>query len=130
MAKKVINKAALRTIKKTIPEGTATLAVNWFRNSFRKQGFTDTGFKKWKKRKPGAPRNRGRAILTDTGRLRRSIRKNRVTFRRSIISTNVPYGIYHNEGISPQPQRKFMGNSEQLRRKSIKFKLYIPSSSL
>ncbi len=121
MAKKVINKSMIRNLKKVIPEGSATIAVNWFKDSFRKQGFTDKGFRRWKKRKPGAPRDRGRAILTDTGRLRRSIRKERVTYRRTIISTRVPYAIYHNEGIAPQPQRQFMGNSEQLRRKTLKF---------
>jgi phage gpG-like protein len=120
MAKKVIDRAAINRIKKQVPEIAATLAVNWFKDSFRRQGFTDTGFRKWQKRKPGAKRNRGRAILVDTGRLRRSIRKKKVTYRQTVIGTSVPYAAFHNEGIKPQPQRQFIGESEKLNRKTIK----------
>jgi phage gpG-like protein len=125
MAKKQLGGRAtrdkVRKLRRDIPQGTATLAVGWFRESFRKQGFTDTGFKRWKKRKPNAKRNKGRAILTDTGRLKRSIRKERVTLRQTRIVSKLPYSARHNEGLDNMPQRKFMGESQKLERKMLKF---------
>lgn len=103
------------------------MAVEWFRASFRKRGFTDKGFKKWKKRKKKEP---GRAILVKTGDLKRSIRKGRVSFRQTTISSKLPYSAIHNEGLDgiafgkypfKMPQRKFMGESQKLERKMIKF---------
>jgi phage gpG-like protein len=111
----------VRKLKKDIPQGTATLAVGWFQDSFRKQGFTDTGFKRWEKRKRVDRRRPGRAILVDTGRLRRSIRKERVTFRQVRIVSKLPYSARHNDGLKGMPQRKFMGESQKLERKMLKF---------
>lgn len=149
MAKKVINRRALSRIKKELPEYISTTAVNWFTQSFRKQGFTDAGLKRWQKR---SRRNRdtGRAILVKTGDLKRSIRKKRVTFRRMSIQSSLPYAEIHNEGGTVKgtfkvkehtrkirgkqrtikahnrtvnfemPKRQFMGESEKLNRKTIK----------
>lgn len=120
----------VRQLKKSIPAQTSSMAVEWFENSFTRQGFTDRRFKRWKKRKPYAPRNEGRAILVDTGTLRRSIRKERVTFRQVRIVSKLPYSAIHNDGLRGKawgrheftmPQRKFMGNSQKLERKMLKF---------
>jgi phage gpG-like protein len=113
----------VRALKRTIPKATATMAVEWFRESFRKQGFTDRSFKKWKKRKV---RDDGRAILVKDGRLKRSIIKERVEFRQTKIVSNLPYSAIHNEGLEGKawgkhpfkmPERKFMGESQKLERK-------------
>ena len=111
----------IRQLKKSIPAQTSSMAVEWFENSFTRQGFTDRRFKRWKKRKPYAPRNEGRAILVDTGTLRRSIRKERVTFRQVRIVSKLPYSAVHNDGLGNMPQRKFMGESQKLERKMLKF---------
>jgi phage gpG-like protein len=130
MAKKVIDRRKLNRLKSDMPEVIATMAVGWFQDSFKKQGFTDRKFKRWKKRKPNAPRNKGRAILTDTGDLKRSIRKTRVSFRRITISSKLPYSAIHNEGLMGKawgkhpfkmPERRFIGESEKLNRKTLKF---------
>jgi phage gpG-like protein len=131
MAKKQLGSRAIRNkvraLRKDIPEGIATMAVGFFQESFRKQGFTDRKFKRWQKRKV---RDKGRAVLTGTGDLKRSIRKGRVSLRRTVISSKLPYSAIHNEGLMckawgkhpfKMPQRKFMGESQKLERKMLKF---------
>lgn len=65
-----------------------------FDRNFTRQGFFS---KAWQRRVPGTPRDGQRAILTDTGQLRRSIRSvvsgNSITF-----ITDLPYAAIHNEG--------------------------------
>ena len=84
--------------KRKLPRIIGNEAVNFAKENFRKQGFDDGSVKKWKARKPNAQRNQGRAILTDTGRLRRSIRITKVAGNRIYIGSNVPYAQIHNEG--------------------------------
>ena len=145
----------IREMQRELPIKVGNMALNWFKGSFRRQGFTDKGFRRWKKRTPSAPRNKGRAILTDTGTLKNSLRITKRTLRQVTISTRVPYADIHNEGgvISGNqsvraherkytkgrlkgrtvkvksfnrdvnttiPQRKFMGDSEQLQRRITK----------
>lgn len=84
--------------KKSLPQAIGTEAVNFAKDNFRKQGFQDVGIKKWKKRKAGSRRNRGRAILVDTGTLKRSIRITRITRSQVHIGSSVEYAQIHNEG--------------------------------
>jgi phage gpG-like protein len=74
-------------------------AKNFFVNSFREQGFEDKTVEKWKPRKIEGKR-KGRAILVDSGDLRRSIIRQPVNKAQlSVkISTDVPYAKIHNEG--------------------------------
>lgn len=79
-------------------------AVNFFVDSFRKQGWQGASFEPWVKRKAvtrwgKTPRNNGRAILVDSGRLRRSIRITSVHAMNVTIGTDVPYAKAHNEGL-------------------------------
>lgn len=78
--------------------------INFFLDSFKKQGWLGDSFQPWVKRKTitkwgKTPRNNGRAILVDTGRLRRSIRITSVSTGSVTIGTDVPYARAHNEGI-------------------------------
>lgn len=86
-----------------IPEKVATVAVNFFKRRFIDQNWLDTYTKPWKPRKEDRNRKRNlrryRGILTKTGRLRRSIRKIKVTPDYIIIGTDVPYARAHNEGF-------------------------------
>lgn len=87
-----------KQFKKTLPQAIGTEAVNFAKDNFRRQGFQDIGVRKWKKRKPGSQRNKGRGILIDTGKLKRSIRITRITGSRVYIGSNVIYAQIHNEG--------------------------------
>ena len=71
--------------------------LQWFDDSFQKQGFTDRGFQVWQKRKSPDQRPGG-AILIDTTFLRKSLNvleesKNDIEF-----GTHVPYASNHNNG--------------------------------
>lgn len=91
--------AVLAAYKK-LPTEIATVAVNFSKDRFRDQAWLDTSKEKWAKLK--APRSRkgrkSQTILVDTGRLKRSIRKVKVTQNQIIIGTDVPYAEVHNEG--------------------------------
>lgn len=91
-------------------------AKNFFVNSFRLQGFEDKSVEKWKPRKTQTKRNIGRAILVQSGDLRRSIIRQPVNKANlSVkISTDLVYAKVHNEGIGNMPKRQFIGNSYKL----------------
>ena len=91
-------------------------AKNFFVNSFRVQGFEDKSVDKWKPRKKQTKRNIGRAILVQSGDLRRSIIRQPVNKANlSVkISTDLVYAKVHNEGIGKMPKRQFIGNSYKL----------------
>lgn len=89
---------AYEEFKRRLPRVIGQEAVNFAKDNFRRQGFQDNPFQKWKQRKPGAARNKGRAILVDTGRLKRSIRVTRTTATKVYIGSNVDYAEAHNEG--------------------------------
>jgi phage gpG-like protein len=120
-----------------IPGRAATIAVNFSKERFRAQNWLDSRTEPWVKRKEGrrlARKNRGRAILVKSGRLKRSIRKIYVGSNRAIIGSDVPYAAVHNYGSEKQstgtynirtrrentsnrqgiPRRQFMGNSRAL----------------
>ena len=104
-----IIRKAQADMKKAIKEMVTIMgveAINHYKKSFADQGFTDDGFVAWRKRKDRKDTykrgerslNVGRAVLTKTGRLRRSLRKQRFGQYGVMIYTNVPYSEIHNEG--------------------------------
>jgi len=91
-------------------------AKNFFVNSWRLQGFEDRSVQKWVARKKQDKKRAGRAILVDSGDLRRSIirepvNKSQLSVK---ISTDLPYAKVHNEGVGKMPKRQFMGDSYKL----------------
>lgn len=78
--------------------------VNFALDNFKRQGFLGDSLQPWRPRKnPNkwgqAPKRNSRAILVDTGRLRRSIRVVRSNWQEIVIGTDVPYAKAHNEGL-------------------------------
>lgn len=89
----------LDRVRIRLPQAMADAARNFFVDSFTKQGWdTGHGIKKWKPRKKSDGRRR-RAILVKSGRLRKSIRIRRATFRRITIAAEAPYAAAHNFGV-------------------------------
>jgi len=84
-------------------------SLKFFKDNYNKEGFEDSVFEKWKPKK----RPNGQPTLVATGLLRKSFKaiigRNKVT-----ISNPVAYGLYHNQGTSRLPKRKFLGNSRVL----------------
>ena len=90
--------AKVAAIKSQLPDAMATTALNFFVDSFRRQGWRDKGLTKWKPRKGNV--DPGRAVLVKRGHLRTSIRKMLVSWQRSEIGTNHPAAEAHNEGFN------------------------------
>ena len=89
--------ASLQKMKSTLPTVLGKRIKNFTLEAFRKQGFTDSGFTKWKPRKKN--KDAGRAILVKTGKLRRSIKVSRANWTRVVVgSYGVAYAQIHNEG--------------------------------
>lgn len=129
----------LARVYRVLPGMAATVAVNFSKDRFRQQNWIDNRTEPWVKRKENAKlarRNRGRAVLVKSSRLKRSIRKIYVGSTRAIIGSDVPYASVHNYGSGKQgtgtfniktrrentsngkgiPRRQFMGNSAALAR--------------
>lgn len=96
--------------KKRLPNKIAITAVNFFKRNFKVGGFVDSPFRKWKD--STNPRKRG-TTLVQSGRLRRSIKKLKVSFRWIVVGvpSDVKYARIHNEGgnipITPKMRRYF-----------------------
>lgn len=88
---------ALQRTFRAMPAAVGTMAVNFYKDRFRRQGWQDERFEAWKPRK-GRPDRRRRALLVQSGRLRRSIRVIRSSFDSVTVGTDVPYARTHNEG--------------------------------
>lgn len=89
--------AMAETLKSDMRRHAKVYCLQWFDDSFQNQGFTDAAFEAWDKRDPD--KSPGRAVLTDTTFLRKSLAvlnedQNTVRF-----GTHVPYAATHNFGL-------------------------------
>lgn len=88
-----------KNLKRRLPRMVGQVAVNFSKDNFRRQGFLDGGrVNKWKKRKYDNG-NQGKALLTQSSRLKKSVAIIRASPSEIVIGTRgVPYGNIHNEG--------------------------------
>jgi len=127
-----LTKRLFKQQKRTLPIILGNQAKNFFLQAFRKGGFTDVGFKRWRRRKKRLPRGRFSptefepANLTKTRKLKRSIKVRPAPFKLTRIFTNLVYAAIHNFGLQglafgkhefQMPEREFIGNSRVLERK-------------
>ena len=96
----------IQTIIKNILRDIQVELTDEFDQNFERQAFFS---EKWQRRKsPG--RNEGRAILTNTGQLRRSI-KSQTTDSSITFFSDLPYAAIHNEGgdirVTPRMKKFF-----------------------
>lgn len=89
---------AFQDFKRRSPRIVGNLAVQYFKMNFRIGGFVDVTIQKWRPRKAGAVRNKGRALLVNTGRGRRSIRIMKIFPGVVVVGTDVNYMSMHNTG--------------------------------
>lgn len=119
--------ANLIALKGRVPTLVGNIMVNNALDNLRQQ--VDTSGNPLKPRRARAPRNAGRAILTDTGRGRRSIAFSTQGYQ--VRLTGVDYMVAHNEGVNKTvtarsragrsytrrmnlPQRRFAGPGNKL----------------
>lgn len=95
------NQVALKfhKVRGQLPGVLGTVAMNYFKDSFRRQGWRDQYLVAWEKRKDQGRRNKGKAIMVQSGRLRNSIRIVESTWARTVIGTAVPYADANNSGF-------------------------------
>jgi phage gpG-like protein len=114
---------ALNVLKTTMPKVLANDCVNFFKASFKKQGWDDQGLVKWKGRKNDVDPGRAILIGKGSGHLRQSIVVQSANWQKVVIVSQLPYSAIHNEGLDGKafgkhnfkmPKRKFMGNSKKL----------------
>lgn len=110
-----------------LPARAATEAVNFSKERFRAQNWVDNTTQPWRKRKVikgESNRRAGRAVLTDTGRLKRSIRKVRVTKTSATIGTDVPYAQAHNDGYRGRVTQRVGAHTRSTRKGTINVKAH------
>jgi len=124
--------AKFEETKRVLPKIFANDAMNFVNDNFKKQGFDNMpverwrevkrrmqGTKAWKYPKKKALGRRTRAILVQTGRLRRATYIKKATWAETTIANPTPYADYHNSGTARIPQRQFMGHSKALEKIQI-----------
>jgi phage gpG-like protein len=88
-----------------LPQEVGNIAVNYFLESFQKEGLE--GEPAWTPRKDGTStgdRTTRRNLLVKTGKLRRSIRIVRLTANSVTIGSDMPYAKIQNEGGTTHPK--------------------------
>lgn len=105
-----------RKFRRKLPDAISTMAVNDFKENFKRQGYYDEKgkFHPWKERKKAKKRGRGKStILVESARLKRGIKK-APTYDAARVTNSVIYAKRHNEGYEQTPARPFMVTSKQL----------------
>lgn len=101
--------------------------LNFFLDSFTKQGWLGAGgMERWPARKKvtkwGKTPRPGRALLVDSGRLRRSVRIISKSPLQIVWGTDVPYARVHNEGFRAgviQQVNQFSRRNKKTGKKSL-----------
>lgn len=131
----------LSKLYRKFPEMAAIEAVNFSKERFVRKNWVDRTVTAWKPRKPSPEwlneaqkkaANRG-SLMVKSGRLKRSIRKIKVTRNSVTIGTDVPYAEAHNEGAVinqmvnvKQHSRKRKGRTETVKAHRRKRKITLP----
>jgi phage gpG-like protein len=113
-------------MKREVPLKVANASVNYFTNTWKKQGF---GSDSWQPRKKETKKTQGKAILVGTGKLRKAVQGSLklATFEKIQLVVDLPYAAVHNYGLHAgrgagfeMPKRQFMGDNKELRELQIK----------
>ena len=91
--------AHFKRVVQYVPVMLANDALNFFLDSFNRQGWLGDSFQPWQRRKVNKGRSKGRAILIDSARLKRGERIVSITNGVIIIGNSTPYAKAHNDGF-------------------------------
>jgi phage gpG-like protein len=84
----------------TLPAIIGNEVVNFSKENFNRQGFLGDTFEPWRKRK--SRKDRGRAILVKTARLKRGTRVIRANWSAVVVGNDAPYAKAHNDGSTQE----------------------------
>lgn len=137
----IIKLKKLSKLYQKFPELAAIEAVNFSKERFVRKNWVDKTVTAWKKRKPSPDWHsdaqkkaaaRG-SLMVKSGRLKRSIRKIKVTRNSVTIGTDVPYAEAHNEGAEinqtvtiKRHTRKRKGRTETVKSHRRRRKIKLP----
>lgn len=122
----------LRKLYEKFPAMAAIEAVNFSKERFVRKNWVDKSVTAWKKRKPSPDwysdaqkkaANRG-SLMVKSGRLKRSIRKIKVTQNSVTIGTDVEYAQAHNEGETINQTVNIKAHSRQRKGRSEKVRAH------
>lgn len=82
---------------KALPRLAGNMALNFYNDSWSRQGYVNARYQSWAKRKNPDADGRFRRILVKSGNLRRSLKMN-VNGNQVAIYSDLPYAQIHNEG--------------------------------
>jgi len=100
------------------------MAVQFYKDSFRRQGFIDQSFEAWENRKVADRSRAGRRnIGTKTGRLKHSIRVISKSRTSVFIGTDVPYAQRFNEGFTGRVQQRVRTHEVRRHRRRVNGKV-------
>jgi len=92
---------ALKRAKDDIARGIAVTVMNFFVDSFQRQGWLDQSLQPWPQKNPFDPKRQGGATLIERGHLRDSIQiKSQHWKDIQVVSSGVAYAQAHNEGMT------------------------------
>lgn len=97
----------LNRVFRTVAKNSGKRAIQFYLNSYSRQGTTKRTFQPWKKRKD---KKNKKPILVDTRAMKKSfhLTSNSNSFK---IQNTADYAIYHQEGIGKLPKRQILYNS-------------------
>ncbi|WP_052444840.1 phage virion morphogenesis protein [Flammeovirga sp. OC4] len=109
----------LGKLHRQFPTIAGTEAKVFFKDRFRSQNWIDTNTEPWKPRKDPEGKHKGKAILVQSGALKRSIKvlhkdKTSVT----VGSANIPYAKIHNEGYRGNVNQKVKAHTRRKHRRT------------
>ena len=112
---------ALRSRLLTLPIKIGDTAVLFTKQRFAQKNWLGDRVEYWRPRKKftrwgATPRNKGRALLVDTGRLRRSIRIMSKTATSVTIGSDVPYATTHNDGFRGEAKQRVSPHTRRLKK--------------
>lgn len=113
--------AALRSRLLTLPIKVGDTAVLFTKQRFAQKNWIGNSVEYWRPRKKFTrwgvtPRNKGRALLVDSGRLRRSVRIMNKTATSVTIGSDVPYAKAHNDGFRGAAQQTVSPHTRRLKK--------------
>lgn len=121
----------LQKLRRKFPDMAGIEAVHFSKQRFIDKNWVDETTKEWEPRKRKAPGSL--MVGKGSGRLKKSIRKIRVTPNSVTIGTDVPYAQIHNEGGTIKKtvtvkshSRKRKGRSEKVKSHRRKMNTTIP----
>jgi phage gpG-like protein len=111
---------ALRSRLLTLPIKIGDTAVLFTKQRFAQKNWIGNNVEYWRPRKKftrwgATPRNKGRALLVDTGRLRRSIRIMGKTATTVTVGSDVPYAKAHNDGFKGKATQRVTPHTRKLK---------------